>query len=503
MLLFLLFRRIYTPTASDYQKNDLTNTTNQYLESIKNNSDLVDIFFKEMPKGADLHMHIGGSEYAENFIHYGAIGNFCINWKTLSVYRNNGCSSYDTLLYVSKNSRLYDKLVQAWSMKNFKSSDKGSASRHFFSTFKTDPILSKFYGNVTTDIITNAATNNVSYMELQTTEDNEMIEKLINNIRWSQDLNVMYKKILEKNFSEIEKDILKKTADAENQKNNKFGCKKNSDHLGCNVLVKWQHVAVRTYSLKSVFAQLILSFELAKKYPNYFVGVSLIGPENNQTSLHNYSKHMEMIKFLHKKYPNVKISLHAGELVNNGTNLRDLTFHINEAIEAGASRIGHGLDIKRENDYKKILQIMAQKGIAVEISPTSEEVLWNVFGTNHPFSTYLNYNVPIVISTDDMGVLRTNMTEEYKKIFYLYNLNYITIKSLIRNGLSYSFLPGDNLWRDLKAYVPQKACSRTILGNPSPPKQCLAFLNSNQKAKTQWMLENQLYNFENKYTTNK
>ena len=58
---------------------------------------------------------------------------------------------------------------------------------------------------------------------------------------------------------------------------------------------------------------------------------------------------------------------------------------------AGALRIGHGIDIAYDNDMAGLLQQMAQEDILVEINLTSNDVILQVSGAEHPFTTYLQY----------------------------------------------------------------------------------------------------------------
>jgi adenosine deaminase len=48
--------------------------------------------------------------------------------------------------------------------------------------------------------------------------------------------------------------------------------------------------------------------------------------------------------------------------------------------------------------------------------------------------------VPVVISTDDAGVSRINMTNEYFRAVDDQGLGYRTLKAIARNALIYSFL---------------------------------------------------------------
>ena len=59
---------------------------------------------------------------------------------------------------------------------------------------------------------------------------------------------------------------------------------------------------------------------------------------------------------------------------------------------------------------------------------------------NHPLATYLAVGVPVVLSTDDAGVSRINMTNEYFRAVTDQGLGYRTLKAIARNALIYSFL---------------------------------------------------------------
>ncbi|WP_206156106.1 amidohydrolase family protein [Chitinophaga fulva] len=57
------------------------------------------------------------------------------------------------------------------------------------------------------------------------------------------------------------------------------------------------------------------------------------------------------------------------------------------------------------------------------------------------FLLYHTHQVPVVISTDDAGVLRTDLTRQYVLLATRYpSLHYADIKQMIRNGIQYSFI---------------------------------------------------------------
>jgi adenosine deaminase len=55
-----------------------------------------------------------------------------------------------------------------------------------------------------------------------------------------------------------------------------------------------------------------------------------------------------------------------------------------------------------------------------------------VRGKDHPLPAYLAAGVPVVISTDDAGVSRIDMTNEYFRAARDYGLDYRTLKAIAR-----------------------------------------------------------------------
>ena len=146
--------------------------------------------------------------------------------------------------------------------------------------------------------------------------------------------------------------------------------------------------------------------------------------------------------------------MHAGELRLGLTPPEDLNFHITDAVfQAGADRIGHGVDIAFETDAGRTLAYMAAQKIPVEINLTSNEFILGVKGGEHPLMLYYDYGVPLVLSTDDPGILRSDLSDQYVLAARRYcRLGYRDFKQLAYNSIIYSFLPDaekDSLTADL------------------------------------------------------
>ena len=114
----------------------------------------------------------------------------------------------------------------------------------------------------------------------------------------------------------------------------------------------------------------------------------------------------------------------------------------------------------------------------------------------HPFETYRRYQVPLALSTDDEGVSRIDLTHEYQRAVQTYALTYQNLKTLSRNSLAYSFLPGDNLFSDIVKGRRKKACTRDNPQSRTPSPACQTLLRNSEKALLQWELERQFILFE-------
>lgn len=133
---------------------------------------------------------------------------------------------------------------------------------------------------------------------------------------------------------------------------------------------------------------------------------------------------------------------------------------------------------------------MARDRVAVEINLTSNAVILGVKGRDHPLSLYREAGVPVVLSTDDEGVSRSDMTNEYVRAVTEQGLRYRDLKQIVRDGLHYAFLPGASLWRDRAGGARVAACA--VASAPA----CAAFLATSAKATRQMQLERDLTAFE-------
>jgi adenosine deaminase len=245
-----------------------------------------------------------------------------------------------------------------------------------------------------------------------------------------------------------------------------------------------------------VFAQMLLGFEAASSDPR-FVGLNLVQPEDWYVPERDFQLHMRMMQYLHGVYPKVHIALHAGELVEGMVPPEELTFHVRSSVEIGnAERIGHGVSIMYENEPRELLRELAQRNVMIEICLTSNATILGVHGDRHPLREYIRAGVPVALATDDEGVSRSDMTQEYLRGVLDQNLSYTQLKKMARTSLEHAFVSGASLWSDARNFTPVKECRSDLSQPQMRSERCQNFLKKNEKANLQWILESQLLTFE-------
>ncbi len=458
------------------------------------------MFLERFPKGGDLHNHLSGAIYAEDFMDWAEADGVCFDVKTLAATSppcdaGKGRPVLKTAL--EKGLVSGDAVIDAWSMRNFVPG-YSAASGHdqFFATFsRFGAAGDSRHGDMLAAVVRNAADQHIDYLELMTSPGMGAARELARKVGPQPNMDVLYTALM---AAGIKKLVPKAAAEFDRmvaEKNRQLGCQQ-SGTAACRVQVRFLAQVVRTFPPEQVFAQSMLAFLLVKSDPDV-VGLNLVAPEDNPVTLKTYETQMQQLGYLATRLGPVPISLHAGELTLGLVPPRDLRNHIREAVElAGARRIGHGVDIGYEVNAEQLLREMARKNIAVEINLTSNAQILGVEGDQHPFQTYRAHGVPLTLSTDDAGVSRGTLTNEYERAVLSYHLKYSDIVTLSRNAASYSFLPGAGLWASPHGFLPVAACRGQRLGNPSPDRSCAAFLAASEKARLQWRLEAQLAAFD-------
>jgi adenosine deaminase len=479
------------------------------LESVRNSPlELRNLLFK-MPKGSDLHNHLYGAIYAETWIRNAAEDNMCLDSAairgTSNVYsRAEGnpptCSAGKVpAAHAFKDQHLYDNLVDAFSIRAFVPTPGVTGHDHFFHTFaRFGGISENHLGEWLDEVASRADRQNIQYMELMHTPPFAQTVKAGYEIGWKDDLAQFRDALLAKRAVSSDVATSKQQLDeAEADRAKREQCGQPDASSACRLQMRYLCQILRGFPKEQVFAHTILCFEIASADPRY-VGINMVMPEDGYHSMNDYAEQMRMVGFLHKIYPKVHITLHAGEIAPPMVTYEGLCCHIRLAVEqAGAERIGHGVDVMYEQRPHELLREMAAKHVMVEINLSSNDVILGVAGKDHPFPIYRKFGVPVSFSTDDEGVSRIDMTHEYARAVQTYDLKYLDLKQMVRTGLEHIFVPGASLWAAPDKFnAPVAACAHDKLGAGKPSAACAAFLESSERAQQQWELERRFTEFE-------
>jgi adenosine deaminase len=479
--------------------------TARYLDSIRNQPSLLLAFVHDMPKGGDLHNHLTGAVYAEDFLDFAASDNLCVDRTTSRLLAPpcDSCEHYTpkpAIRCAYDDHILYNQIIDAWSMRNWRSGEE-SGHDHFFATFdKFGLTAHNHVAESVASVVNRAAKEGVQYIEFMHTADGGAAPQLAMKLGWDADYGKMRDKLLSGGLKEITTATSQTLAEDEARVRKNLKCDTPNPEPGCRVTVRYLYQVLRGLPPEAVFAQVLLGFELASSDPR-FVGLNLVMPEDWYVPIHDFNEHMAMLDYLHGVYPKVHIALHAGELAESLVKPEDLSFHIRASVERGhAERIGHGVDVMLEKDPIRLMKEMSERNVLVEINLTSNDQILGVGGDEHPLPIYMKYGVPVAISTDDEGVARSDMTHEYLRAAEGYHLAYTELKRMTRQSLEHSFLPGQSLWTETKAsFRPVSACASDVLGKAKPSAGCEKFLKANERAREQWKLETALAEFEKKF----
>lgn len=442
----------------------------KYFSTISNDENRLRQFFAEMPKGGELHNHLTGSVYAESYFNYAAHDGLWVDMATGKLYQPKDSAAGTEMVHLTPsmpdlhNTRM--KLIDKWSIRNF-NPDKFAlgADEYFFGTFGLFGAASgKHYVELMRELRKRAASENVQYLEVMmasphvtTTSIDEMCGKGFYdrfNGRLEQAIATDAHRIKGRETTE---DVLQEIFTKWNKSKTIQRWVKQYvlyvDSIDkCSELPVGSHdsptcyyqgYASRNSAPLLVYAQLYASFKSCLQSGSKIVGVNIVSAENGEVSMSGYTAHMKMFRCLQNNFKtHINKSLHAGEMTLSLVKPEEMRHHIREAVfVAGANRIGHGVDVAFEQNSISLLDTMRMRQIPIEINLTSNEFILGVKGDLHPFMLYRQAGVPIILSTDDPGILRTNLTQQYVLATLRYGLTYYEIKQIVRNSIRFGFMP--------------------------------------------------------------
>ncbi|MEA2988620.1 MAG: adenosine deaminase [Alphaproteobacteria bacterium] len=428
--------------------------TAEEFESLRGDHTGLRAFLQRMPKGGDLHVHLSGAVYAERLIGWAVQDGLCVRLADASIAeppceKEKGTEPIaDTL----RDQTLYERLVNALSMRFFvPSAATPSGHDQFFAAFgKFGSASGRHAVDMTVDQLRHYQSEAVQYVELMTSflpgRDRQVLAAAI---RGATDFSAMLDTLKLLGLERVVEDMRTQIADQVRRIEAVLDCDAERTRPGCNVRYRYIAQVSRNNPIEDVFVQTAAAAALVRAEPRV-VALNFVAPEDYQIAVRDYGEHMRIVGFLAKDVP---VALHAGELWLGLVPPSDLASHIRAAVEvAGARRIGHGTALAFERDMEGLLATMRERAVAVEINLTSNDVILGVRGRDHPLPAYLKAGVPVVLSTDDAGVSRIDLSNEYVRAAREHGLGYRALKSIARNALVHAFLPPQERARELERF---------------------------------------------------
>jgi len=474
--------------------------TARHLDAIRSQPLLLRRFMQALPKGADLHNHASGAVYAERMIDWALSDGLCVDAQygltACKTDSGTAVAGAEPLATQIRQPGFRDRLIDALSMRAFTPLLE-SGHDHFFNAFgKFGAATSAHRTEVVAEAVRQAAQDRVDYLELMLTfgypRPGPNLADAQKGVAFDGDFDKLRAALNANGFAAVV-DATQRDVDAlERDRASVMRCDRPAVERepACGVQLRYLQQVGRNSDPMTVFAQTMLGFELARR-DERVVGVNFVSPEDGAVAVRDYALHMRMIAYLRRTVGDVPVSLHAGELTLGLVPREVLDDHIDQAVNvAGARRIGHGVDLAYERNEPALLRTMAARRVMVEIALTSNDVILGVRGAQHPIGLYVRAGVPIALVTDDEGVSRIDLTNEFVRAARDYHFSYATFKRFVRNSVEYAFLKGASLWVDEAAGRPVAACVNAAA------EACRAYRAANPRANVQWTVERELDAFE-------
>jgi adenosine deaminase len=179
-----------------------------------------------------------------------------------------------------------------------------------------------------------------------------------------------------------------------------------------------------------------LAVSAKQRYPDFVVGLDLAGDEG-QTSPSELAP-----AFTAAFEACLPITIHAGE-GEPAENIWEAAYHLH------ADRIGHGLSL---SDHPQLAQRFRDRGVCLELCPTSNR---EVIGFHdpaipathgcapYPLNALWNAGLPLTLCTDNPGISRTTLADEYLAAARMTagGISSWDALAIVKQGFSHAFLP--------------------------------------------------------------
>lgn len=224
-----------------------------------------------------------------------------------------------------------------------------------------------------------------------------------------------------------------------------------ADAQATGVTVRFQASVLRFAPIAE--AEVRRAYAFLAAYPGRWVGINMGGREDNDKGYP--LRFLKVYREMRREYPGIGISIHGGEVDEPNAHVRD-------TLLLGATRIGHGYNLITDPDT---MLLMRNSRFMVEINLVSNQLLeYTSDIQEHPFPEYLRFGIPVSLNTDDRGMWDSNMTDEYFTAVKEFKLSWAEVVQLGRASLEFSFTPAEVKARLLAAYDENVAAFETRYG---------------------------------------
>ena len=240
------------------------------------------------------------------------------------------------------------------------------------------------------------------------------------------------------------------------------------DAIDTGVTVRFQVALLRF--LPHAEDSLRTIYQFVHDNSDVFVAINMVGREDNDKG--HPRRFLATMRDLRRQYSGVSLSIHAGEVDEPNS-------HVRETLLLGADRIGHGLNLITDDDT---MRLMRHGPYLVEINLISNLLLQFVNDySEHPFPEYLRTGIPVALSTDDRGMWDSTMTDEFFVAVTEFDLSWDEIKLLSRNSLAHAFVSPpirQNLLENYDARIEQfeRQMSRSSIAKLGPMPETRGFI---------------------------
>lgn len=202
------------------------------------------------------------------------------------------------------------------------------------------------------------------------------------------------------------------------------------DAVDTGVHVRWQAIVVRF--LPNAEELVRMFFAHIDSNREDWVGINMAGREDDNRGYP--ARFTAVYDEMLRKYPDIGISIHAGEAEKGDS-------YIFDTLRLGATRIGHGINLIQD---PQTFQMMRGTEHLIEINLISNELLQYVPNLDlHPFPIYLRQGISCCLNTDDRGMWDSNYTDELFVGVKRFNLSWSEINKMARDSFQKSFAQQD------------------------------------------------------------